>query len=468
MKSNGVTRREFTAGLAIGAAVATGVGVPSVHAAGSDLVRLALIGAGGRGTGAAQNALSTSSQGPVKLVAMVDVFDRKLSASHTSLKDKFKDGVEVPDSAKFLGFDGYRKAMDLLKPGDVAILTTPPAFRWPMYQYAISKGLNVFMEKPVTVDAPTSKRMLALNEEAKAKNLKVGVGLMIRHCRGRQELWQRIRDGEIGDIVYARAYRTGGRGGLAIPGGGGAGRGGRGNREQPASELLFQVQRFHAFLWASGGIFSDYNIHQVDEVCWMKDAWPTKASGVGGRHYRGESLDQNFDSYAVEYTFPDGTKFTFNGRHIDVPANNEFASYVHGAKGVAVVSTNSHTPGRVRTYKGHNLTEPNKIWAFPQPEPNPYQLEWDDLMKAIRNDEKYNEVERGVRASLVTSMGRAAAHTGLTITYEEMLEHKHEFAPEVDKIDSSDDPAPLKKLDDGTYPTPFPGKYGMNEYQPQA
>ena len=426
-----------------------GVALPAVHAAGSDTIQVALIGCGGRGTGAAANALSTKT-GPIKLVAMADVFENKLRRSYESLKQSFSGQVDVPEDRKFLGFDGARKAMDCLKPGDVAIFATPPAFRWVHFTYAIEKNLNVFMEKPVTVDGPTTRRMIALAEEADKKNLKVGVGLMVRHCKARQELFNRIKDGELGDLVLLRGYRMGGTAATTGP--------------KPAnlSETLFQVQRFHSFLWASGGLFSDYNIHQVDECSWMKDAWPVQAHAVGGRHYRGNSVDQNLDTYAIEYTFPDGTKMFFTGRH-QPGCHEEFASYVHGSKGVAVVSTASHTPGKCRTFKGHNLTRANLAWSFPQPEPSPYQLEWDDLIDAIRKDQRYNEVRRGAEASLVTSMGRMAAHTGQIVTFDELLNGDHEFAPEVDKL-TADSPAPLLADADGRYPVPMPGQKRNREY----
>ncbi len=218
--------------------------------------------------------------------------------------------------------------MDCLKPGDVAILATPPAFRWVQFRYAIDRGLNVFMEKPVTVDGPTTRRMIALGEEAGRKNLKVGVGLMIRHCRARQELLNRIRDGQIGDIVAMRGYRMGSGGGTAPV--------------KPAgiTELMYQIRLFHSFLWASGGVFSDYYIHQIDELSWMKGAWPVEAMAIGGRHYRGASVDQNFDVYAVQYAYPDGTRLFFDGRNMP-GVHEEFASYIHGSKGSAVVSTNA-------------------------------------------------------------------------------------------------------------------------------
>lgn len=297
-------RREFlkATGRVAACSALAGVGLPPVHAAGSGLIQVALIGCGGRGTGAAKDALSTTS-GPIKLVAMADVFERRLSVSYEQLKKQFGSQVDVPGERKFVGFDGFKNAMDCLKRGDVAIFATPPGFRWAHFGTAIEKGLHVFMEKPITVDGPTTRRFLQLADQSKKKNLKVGVGLMIRHCRGRQELERRIRGGEIGEIVAMRAYRMAGTMvGFAR------------RKPEGISEVLFQVQQFHSFLWASGGTFSDFYIHQIDECSWMKGDWPVKAQAVGGRHYRGESIDQNFDNYSVEFTYPDGTKLFYFAR----------------------------------------------------------------------------------------------------------------------------------------------------------
>jgi predicted dehydrogenase len=459
-QENAASRRDFLSTTAKVSALA-GIALPHVHAASSDVIQLALVGCGGRGTGAAINALSVQN-GPTRLVAMADVVPKKLSDSYDKLKSQFAAQVDVPQERRFLGFDAYKQAMDAVKAGDVVIFGTPPAFRWVQFSYAIDKGLHTFMEKPVTVDGPTTKRMFALGEQSVKKNLKVGVGLMVRHCRARQELLKRIRDGQIGDIVAMRGYRMGQGGGTAGP------------RPEGVSELVYQIQRFHAFLWASGGVFSDYYIHQIDECSWMKGAWPVEAHAVGGRHYRGDSLDQNFDVYSVEYTYPDGTKLFFDGRNMK-GARNEFASYAHGSKGSAVISTLSHTPGMTRIYKGHQIPrvtdrkqlplpeDPNLVWAYPQPERSPYQFEWDDLMQAIREDKPYNEVQRGAEASLVTSMGRMAAHTGRIITYDEMLNCPHEFAPDVDKL-TMDGPAPLQMGPDGKYPIPEPGIKTDREY----
>ncbi|MHC4302271.1 MAG: Gfo/Idh/MocA family protein, partial [Planctomycetota bacterium] len=255
---SGTSRREFlknTGRIAATSALAAGLG-SSVHAAGSSEIKIALIGCGGRGTGAASNALSVEG-GPIKLVAMADVFEDKLTRSYDRLKQKHGDKVQVTENRKFLGFDGYKKAMTCLKPGDVAIFATPPAFRWVHFTFAIRKNLNVFMEKPVTVDGPTTKEMIKLAARADRKNLKCGVGLMIRHCAGRKQLKQRIDDGEIGEILSMRAYRMGGRSCVTGP------------KPDGMSELMYQIRKFHSFLWASGGMYHDFYIHQIDECSWM-------------------------------------------------------------------------------------------------------------------------------------------------------------------------------------------------------
>ena len=459
--SNPTSRREFikTTGRIAAASALAGVSIPHVHAAGSDLVQIALVGAGGRGTGAADNALA-SKGGPTKLVAMADVFENKLSSSYENLKRKCGDRVDVPNDRKFIGFDGYQKAMDALKPGDVVILTTPLAFRWVHFTYAIQKGLNVFMEKPLTSDAPTSRRMLKLAEEASAKNLKVGVGLMSRHSRALQELQKRIQGGEIGDVILLRGYRMHGPVGSAF------------STKWPGkpSELLWQIQHFHSFLWASGGCFSDFYIHHIDHLCWMKNGWPIKAQAIGGRHYRTsptgeEYVDQNFDSYSVEYTFADGAKMYMDGRCIN-GCNDIYSSYAHGSKGLAVVSHSNDCDPPSRTFKGQNMQRSNMIWEskINPAERNPYENEWNDLMEAIRHDKPYNEATRGVQASVVTSMGRMAAHTGQEITYEGFLNGQQEYAPGVDKL-TMDSPAPLVAGADGKYPIPMPGIVRDQEYK---
>jgi predicted dehydrogenase len=447
------TRRDLleTTGKAALASALAGVAIPAVHAAGDDIIRVALVGCGGRGTGAAANALSTK-QGPVKLVAMADVFADKLGGSHRYLKEAFPASVDVPEQRRFISFDGYKQALDCLKPGDIAIFATPPAFRWVHFGYAIDKGLHVFMEKPVTVDGPTTRKMFDLADRSVKAGLKVGVGLMCRHCAAREQLYDRIKKGAIGDILLLRAYRMVGPTATEAV------------KPNPGkmSELLYQIRHFHGFLWASGGCYSDFLIHNIDECCWMKDAWPVEAQASGGRHYRGDCIDQNFDTYSVEYTFADGTKLQLEGRNIR-GCKQQFASYAHGTKGCAVISTSSHFPAKCRIHKGQRIVKEDEVWRFPGAEPDPYQREWEHLMDAIRNNKPYNEARRGAEASLVTSMGRMAAHTGQAISYQQMLACTHEFAPEVASL-KLDGPAPLRLGPDNKYPVPEPGIKRDREY----
>lgn len=453
-KTSGSTRREFlrTAGRAAAASALAGVSIPAVHAQGDSTIQLALVGCGGRGGGAVNDAMN-SKYGPVKLVAMADVFENRLKSTFEALKRQFGDRVDVPPERRFISFDGYKQAMDTLRKGDVAIFATPPAFRWVHFQYAVEKGLNVFMEKPVTVDGPSTRRILELAKKAEEKNLKVGVGLMCRHCHARKALFEKIKDGLMGDLVLLRSYRMHSPVGSAFSA----------PKPHNISELLWQIQRFHSFLWASGGLFSDFNIHGIDEMCWMKDAWPVMAQATGGRHYRGNNVDQNFDNYSVEYTFADGTKAQFYSRIME-GCHEHFSTYAHGTKGAAIICLKEHTSAQCRIHKGQSFeNKADIVWRWGKAEPNPYVLEWDDLLDAIRNNRPYNEARRGAEASLVTAMGRFAAHTGQVVTFDQMLQHQHEFAPDLDKL-TFESPAPLPFGADGKYPVPEPGKKKTREY----
>ena len=367
--------------------------------------------------------------------------------------------MAVPPERRFIGFDAYQKAMDCLKPGDIAIFTTPLAFRWVHFAYAIAKGLNVFMEKPLTADGPTSRRMLKLAEAATAKNLKVGVGLMSRHHRPMEELHQRIENGEIGDIILLRGYRMHGPAAACF------------STKWPGnpSELLWKIRNFHSFLWASGGLYNDFYIHHIDHLCWMKNAWPVKAQALGGRHYKQDPdgnlyVDQNFDTYSVEYTFPDGARMIMDGRCMN-GCNDIYSSYAHGSKGLAVVASHGDFSPPSMIFKGQAQQRSNLLWTSKDipGQQDPYQNEWNDLLDAIRNDKPYNECERGVKVSLVSSMGRMAAHTGQEISFDDMLNCEHEFAPNVDKLTMTS-AAPLVAGKDGKYPIPMPGITRKREY----
>jgi len=301
--------------------------------------------------------------------------------------------------------------------------------------------------------------MLEQAKQAKAKNLKVAVGLMSRHSRALQELQKRVSDGQLGQIILMRGYRMGGPIGSfsSLP------------NKSNLSDLLYQIQRFHSFLWASGGCFSDFYIHHIDHLCWMKNAWPVSAQALGGRHYRQSPegvryVDQNFDSYSVEYVFADGCRFIMDGRCM-AGAHNIYSSYLHGSKGMAIAAKSGDCGLPSSIFKSQNPERGDLVWEskVPPEERDPYQNEWNDLIDAIRDDKPYDEATRGVEASLVTSMGRMAAHTGQEITYEQMLNCEHEFAPGLDKLTMTSE-APLKAGPDGTYPVPQPGLVTKREY----
>ncbi|MFO0808383.1 MAG: Gfo/Idh/MocA family oxidoreductase [Gemmataceae bacterium] len=459
-----------TAGRVAAASALAGVAIPAVHAAETSMIEIALVGCGGRGTGAAADALKTEKQGPIKLIAVADVLENRQKSAVNQLENgKLGKQLDLADDRKFIGFDAYKKAMDLLRPGSIVILGTPPAFRWPMFEYAIEKNLNVFMEKPVSVDAASSNKILALAKKADEKNLKVAVGLMCRHCVSRKALVKQIQDGAIGDIHLLRAYRCKGPEASS--------QSTKEDLQRYKTDLLNQIHRFHSFLWLSGGCYSDFLIHNIDECCWMKgeNTWPVSAKGYGGRHYKGktvegqyrEFLDQNFDSYSVEYTFADGAKLLLEGRTQPF-CDEEFASYAHGSKKAALISVNSHSPARCRIFKDQNINSntrsmTNVEWKGPDQEPSPYELEWIDFIDAIRNDKKYNEAHRGAMASAITAMGRAACHTGKTMTLEDYLKADKALADGVDKL-TLDGPSPLKADEHGKYPVPMPGRKGRSEY----
>ena len=246
------TRRELLKSSSCLTASALLAGAPVVlpPVGGQEVIHVAVVGCGGRGSGAAKNALLVK-RGPTKLVAMADVFEDRMNSSYGALSGELPDQVDVPEERRFLGFEGYKEAMDCLRPGDVVILATPPAFRWVHFTYAIQKGLHVFMEKPVTVDGPSSRRMLALGEESKKRGMKVGVGLMSRHSRAMQELHEKVRAGELGEIIAQRGYRMQGPVAFfrSLP------------KPDHLTDLQYQIRRFHSFLWASGGAYNDFFIH---------------------------------------------------------------------------------------------------------------------------------------------------------------------------------------------------------------
>ena len=437
--SSSKSRREFLelSGSALAASALAGVTVPQVHAAEDSTIRLALVGCGGRGTGAVGNALSTAG-GSVKLVAMADLFEPRLQSSLKRLAS-FQDKIDVPAERQFVGFDAYKKAIDCLGPDDVVLLTTHAAFRPLMFEYAVNKGVNVFAEKSFATDGPNTRRWLKAAEVSEQKNLKIGVGFMWRHSKARQEVIQRIHDGAIGDVHMLRIYRV--HGPVFCPA-----------RPKDADELTFQLQHPNSFTWVSSGFFIDWHCHNVDVACWAKGAWPVSAQGMGGRCY--EQAGNQFDHYTVEYTFADGAKLFAFSRHMN-GCWNTYNDFAHGSNGSAIIMTNLGQP-KPKIYKSQNMVKENVVWDYDQKEPNPYVVEWQVLLDAIRQDKPHNEARRAGEAEVAALMGRAAVHTGKVVTRDDMLNSQFQFVADIDNI-SFDTPAPIHAGPDGIYPAPHPG-----------
>ena len=433
-------RRSFlkTAGCAATVSALAGVAVPRVHAADDHTIKLAVVGCGGRGTGAVADAFATTG-GPVRLVAMADLFEPRLQASYGRLQERFPDQVDVPADRRFVGFDAYRKAIGCLDPGDVVLLTTHAAFRPMMFEYAVDQGVHVFAEKSFATDGPNVRRWMKAAELSEKKNLKVGVGFMWRHSPARQEVVARIHDGAIGDVHTLRIYRV--HGPVVCP-----------PLPADADELTFQLKHPNSFNWVCSGFFIDWHCHNVDVACWVKGSWPVTAQGMGGRCY--PHAGNQFDHYTVEYTFADGAKLFAFSRHMN-GCWNTYSDYAHGSKGSAVIMTSLADPAP-RIYSSQEMVADNLVWEFGEKDPSPYHAEWQVLLDAIRNDKPHNESRRAGEAEIAALMGRVATHTGKLITWDQMLASKHQFVADIDRMDF-DTPAPIQAGPDGLYAAPQPG-----------
>lgn len=391
-----------------------------------------------RGTGAVGDAFSTTG-GPVKLVATADLFEHRMQASLDNLTKTFPENVDVTPERRFLGFDAYKKAIDCLGPGDVVLLTTHAAFRALHFEYAVSKGVNVFMEKSFAVDAPNVRRLLASAEISEKNNLKVAAGFMWRHCQARQAIIQQIHDGAIGDLHTLRIYRI-------EPG----------HRWPPCpkdgNELMIQIQRACAFNWLAGGFHNDWHCHNIDVACWAKGAWPVSAQGFGGQCC--PEAGNLLDHYAVEYTFEDGAKLFAFSRHMD-GCWQTYSDYAHGTKGSAVIMTNLANP-KPRIFGSQKMTDEEVVWQYKGATPSAYQEEWQRLVDAIRQDRPHNEARRAAEANMVAIMGRMATHTGAFITWDEAIRSDFQYVADIDNM-TADTPAPVQADSVGQYSAPRPG-----------
>jgi myo-inositol 2-dehydrogenase / D-chiro-inositol 1-dehydrogenase len=435
------SRRSFFKASQATAAVATIASMSSsVHAVGSDELKLALIGCGNRGTGAIVNALQVKQK--VKLHAMADAFSDRLNQSLDALLSEqpsrkeqtdrqLSKRVDVPPMRRFVGLDAYKQAID---EADVAIITGPPAFRPIHFEYAVSQGKHVFMEKPVATDAPGIRRVLATAKIAKQKGLKVGVGLQRHHEAKYIETIGRLHEGAIGDIKMMRCYWNGGTIKTPVP-------------HDGLTEMEYQVRNWYFFAWLSGDHIVEQHVHNLDVCNWVKKSHPVSAMGVGGRQMRtGKEFGDIFDHHAVEYTYPDGMRMFSVCRQMP-GCEPLIGEYAVGTSGEADISNAS-----IKSLSGD--------WKFPKvaggsKANNAYQIEHDDFFDAITNDLPYNEAETGAVATMTAILGRLATYTGRTVTWEEAFHSEKSLAPE--KWDGWNTVPKTVPHEDGRYPLPQPG-----------
>ncbi|MBI3853542.1 MAG: Gfo/Idh/MocA family oxidoreductase [Verrucomicrobia bacterium] len=430
-----LNRRGFlkTTSTAVGGALLGGLTIErSAFAAGDDTLKIALIGCGGRGSGAASQALST--KGSVKLVAMADAFKDHLESSLGNLKKQHPDRVDVPEDHQFIGFDAYKQAIAL---ADVVILATPPGFRPIHFEEAVKQGKNIFMEKPVATDAPGVRRVLAAAEESKKKNLKVGVGLQRHHQIGYLETLKRLNDGDIGDIVAMRCYWNGSTPWVHP----------RAELEKqygrPLTEMEYQMRNWYYFVWICGDHICEQHIHNLDVINWVKNSYPIRAHGMGGVETRkGKDYGEIFDHHAVEFEYADGSRCFSQCRH-QLGCWNDVSEHAVGTKGAVHM-----TDGR------WNITG-SKAWRFDgKQERERYQQEHDDLFDAIRNNKPYNEAENGAKSTMTSILGRMATYSGKVIDWERAINSEISVMPKVFAWDAN---PPTMPNESGWYAHAVPG-----------
>ncbi len=439
--NQGTSRREFfrrSGGLVAASTLAGSLSVArGAHAAGDDTIKIGLIGCGGRGTGAAVQAMST--EGSTKLWAMADLFGDKIEGSLATLAkteagrydrqshESLSSQIDVPPERRFAGFDAYQKVID--SGVDMVILTTQPHFRPIHFEYAVRQGKHVFMEKPVATDVPGIRQVLAAAKVAKEKNLKVGVGFQRHHDAGYVETVERLRDDAIGKINYLRCYwnSSGARQPFV--------------KEPGMTEMYYQLRSAYYFTWLSGDHIVEQHVHNIDVCNWIMGDHPVSAQGQGGRQVRiGPLVGDIFDHHSVEYTYADGTKMFSQCRHIP-GCWNQVAEYAVGLKGQSDVG-------------GGRIDVGDDRWKYRAKKQNPYQVEHDVLFDAIRNDRPHNEAEYGATTTMTAILGRMATYSGQVISWDDAIKSEISLAP--DRYDWDGTPTALPR-EDGLYPCAIPG-----------
>ena len=439
--NNNINRRDFVKSSAavVGGLMASSLPASSASAYYSvdDTIRIGLIGCGGRGTGAALQALNAREN--VKLVAMADAFRDRLDESYTNITDPEAadwsgsagvnlDRVDVPEEHKFTGFDAYEKVIPLV---DVVLIATPPGFRPIHFEAAIQAGKHVFMEKPLATDAPGIRKIMEMAQVAKSKKLNVVVGLQRHYQTVYREWVNRIHDGAIGDIILSRVYWNGA--GVWVR-----------ERQSGQTEMEYQMRNWYYFNWLCGDHIVEQHIHNLDVGNWIHQGHPVRAQGQGGREVRtGLDHGEIFDHHMVEFEFADGSRMLSQCRHIP-DCMNRVSEAFHGTGGMAP------SPGRLVGRAG------NVIFSHRErDDPNPYQVEHDELFEAISNGEyKFEDAENGAVATMTSILGRMATYSGQVIEWDDAINSNLSLMPQRYAWDA--DP-PVLPDENGRYPIAVPG-----------
>ncbi|QIL38311.1 Gfo/Idh/MocA family oxidoreductase [Pedobacter sp. HDW13] len=426
-------RRDFLKATAMlaGGAMLSSIPLAGAYASGSDTIKIALIGCGDRGTGAAFQALSTKFN--IKLVAMADAFQDRLDSSYQSLSSKFGAKVEVPKERQFVGFDAYLKAIPL---ADVVLLTTPPGFRPIHFEEAVKQNKQIFMEKPVAVDAPGIRKVLAAAEEAKKKKLNVVVGLQRRYQTNYRESIKRINDGAIGDIMAGQVYWN--SGGVWVR-----------PRTANQTEMEYQMRNWYYFNWLCGDHIVEQHVHNIDIANWVKNAHPISVQGTGSRAWRtGKDYGEIYDNHSIELTYADGAIIHSQCRHFEGISNRVDESF-QGTKGKIYLSGSNQAI--MKDYSGKELYNHNT-----KGNANPYQTEHDELFEAVSKGEyKFSNVDYAATSTFSSIIGRYATYSGQTIKWDEALASNISLMPERFAWDANPKLMPDEK---GLYPIAMPGQ----------
>ena len=430
------TRRDFVKGSAM---VAGGILLaPSAFSSPNILqdnktLKLAVVGCGGRGTGAVSQALKADDN--VNLVAMSDAFQNRLDGCYESLSKMFDPKrLPVKDKNKFVGFGSYKNAID---EADVVILTTPPGFRPKHFEYAVAQGKHVFMEKPLATNPAGIRKVLEAAKAAKAKNLNVVVGLQRHYQKSYRDIYKRIQADEMGKIVSGQVYWDS-AGVWVNP------------REAGQTEMQFQMRNWYYFNWLCGDHILEQHIHNIDVANWFIGGHPITAQGLGGRQVRtGKEYGEIFDHHFVEFVYPGGAVISSQCRHQKGCMNRVSESF-QGLQGT--VYTDSSNAGWIKDYNGKSIYRHDG-----EEDKNPYQVEHDELFASIRSGGVINNTEYGAESTMTAILGRMATYSGKVVKWDEALNSDVMIVPDEDELNWDSLPPTLPNAE-GFYPIPMPGQ----------